>query len=738
MSLIRDMVDRIRTNHREVNTRSATMGSAIIPWTAGKPQWLRPSIERFDRDAYRKVVLAFRCIQYLSNATGSAPIRLYDPATEEVDDAHPLRDLLVHPNAGMGEARFLSFVAMVMAVAGFCVIEKERDRAGNVIGLWPLRSDWLRVIPRQHGQPDWEYRVPGWQEPFLLPAEDAIPITFADAPDGSPLGIGPTELMLREAQVSSALTDFLKVFMDRGALPLYAIIPQDQGPGAAQWTKQETKDAVVEAFQQRYGGLQNAGNALPLVGVKDVKPIGLNFDELAYPELNDLTDSRICSAYGVPPILVGAQVGLDRATYSNYEQARQSFYEDTMSAVWGRIDDAFTRHLLPEFEYRPGWDIRFDTSNVRALQDNQNEVWQRSTSAFQAGGISRHVYHRLIGIDPHGPDEILQPFNVIPLTVATGTRSQVTGRVHEAAFEVLPIRAGLPAHDPTAPRYVFRDGRRYVNFAAMTAAERQHRSAVQTTNQNSITALARLLDRPVAAFLTAQRDRVLEQLALRALEDKLDVMVEASLANARSKPVVSAALSKRFAEAVNWANEDDLLLRIFSQWWDDASELARQNASSLLGLDIDWNVVNPYIADVQGVLGDRIAGINLTTRIDIEDRLTELMGKGTTPQEMADSIAGLFDETYKNRSMTIARTESMVGYAEASAMAYEASGVVQRVQIMDNATHTESYPGAEDGLTCAQRDGLVVPLSRGTYHIRSDHPNGSASMMPIVAPLGEV
>src|SRR5690606_1617379 len=232
----------------------------------------------------------------------------------------------------------------------------------------PLRSDWIRPVPRQHAPPDWEYRVPGYAEPFLLSADDVIPLTYADTPDNSPLGIGPIEIMLREAQVSSALTDFLKVFMDRGAMPLYAIIPQDDGVGAAQWRKQETKDAFMEAWQQRYGGLRNASNPLPLVGVKDIKPVGFDFNQLAYPELNDLTDARICAAFGIPPILVGAQVGLEQATYSNHGQARQSFYEDTMTYLWARIDDALTRTLLPEFEQRPGWDIHFDTSDVPALQ----------------------------------------------------------------------------------------------------------------------------------------------------------------------------------------------------------------------------------------------------------------------------------------------------------------------------------------------------------------------------------
>ena len=80
----------------------------------------------------------------------------------------------------------------------------------------------------------------------------------------------------------------------------------------------------------------------------------------------------------------------------------------------------------------------------------------------------------------------------------------------------------------------------------------------------------------------------------------------------------------------------------------------------------------------------------------------------------------------------------MFAYSEASVLAYSESGEVDEVEIHDNPEHTEWYAGAEDGLTCAQRHELVVPLRQAMYHIRSDHPNGSAGVIPILrTPLGQ-
>ena len=701
----RDMRQRNQQAYT-IEQRSA-VALAVNPSLVGKPQWLPHNLRSYDQAGYKKVALVFRCAQYLANAAGAAPLKVIDPKGKEIDD-HPLLSLLDRPNFGMGGQRFRSFIALTAAIAGYCVIEKERDRAGRVIGLWPLRPDRLQPVLRNDGLTDWEYRVPGHLTPYRLAAEDAVTLTFADTLDGSPLGIGPLEVILEEVQISSALTDFLKVFMDRGALPLYVMIPSDDPQVADQWRDQETVSIWKEMWNQHYGGLGSATDPMPMVGMKDIKPLGLNFNELAYPELNNLTDARICEAFGIQPILVGAQVGLERSTFSNSAEARTSFYEDTMTYLWARIDDAITRQLLPDFELDPGWEIEFDTSRIPALQDNENERWERTSVAFQNGEISRHMSQRLKGIDVHGPDVFLQGFNLleIPNTTATTSRRSRARIVDTTA----PLRA-LPE-----PPFERRDGRLYRNERALTPAQREQRSRVEDTTKRQIKLLADLLGPEVSTFLQGQRDRVQAGISGRG-ED--------------------AAPELRLVYLnPDWLQEDDLLRQVFAVWWEELQAVALRQAEALLGTEITWTVTNPYITDLQGVLARSIVGINETTRKAIEEIVKAEMLEGTSPAKLGDAIRHLFDETFRNRHLTIAATESMVAFGEASQLAYEASGVVQEVEILDNSEHTEEYAGAADGLTCAQRNNLIVPLERGSYHIRSDHPNGSACMLPVIAPLG--
>jgi hypothetical protein len=96
----------------------------------------------------------------------------------------------------------------------------------------------------------------------------------------------------------------------------------------------------------------------------------------------------------------------------------------------------------------------------------------------------------------------------------------------------------------------------------------------------------------------------------------------------------------------------------------------------------------------------------------------------------------MFEDTYKGRSLAIARTESMVSLNTASALGYEESGLVKEIECYDNPDHTDPYPGALDGLSCSERNSLVAPLADAQKHIESEHVNGSLAIGPVIATGG--
>src|SRR5215207_1177830 len=99
--------------------------------------------------------------------------------------------------------------------------------------------------------------------------------------------------------------------------------------------------------------------------------------------------------------------------------------------------------------------------------------------------------------------------------------------------------------------------------------------------------------------------------------------------------------------------------------------------------------------------------------------------------QLEERLSGLFKETYRGRAMTVARSESFQSYSQASVVGHLESGQIAYVEILDNPNH-DTDPSPIDGLTCAGRNGLIVPIGRAEIHIESEHPNGTMAVAPVI------
>jgi HK97 family phage portal protein len=666
------------------------LGSMPMAYQIGRPQYPTRSAAVYDEQAYRKIALVFRCINVIANAVGSAPIRVYDRGKDqqlsEIPD-HPMRKLLERPNPTMGETVFFATISTTMAATGFCVIEKERAGAGRPVGLWPLRSDWLSPIPRSDGKADWHYKIPG-RSPVTIMAEDVIVLTYASRPDYGLTGIGALEVALAQWSLLGTMDDFLKAFFDGGGQFSYGLLLAD---GAT--LKQDEADLLKKQWTSRFSSWRHGYIEPPILQtVKGIQRLGATFAEMEYVTMRDISEIAILQAFGVPGSLVGQRFAQERNTFTNYGEARTSFYQDTIIPLWARLDDAFTRQLLPEFDVRPSISLQFDTSDVDALQEDQTALWTRAQAAMTAGGITRNEFRQEIGLPavPNG-DVFLLPFNVteMPLSV-----------------QKAPVRASVFVHEPRA---IAPGDRRARGLVALST-----RSAIETRAHRVYTNAARKFTEPLQAFFDGQRDRVIghAQRSTRAIAD---------------------------LTAIDWPAEDEALDAIIRQLWDLMGNTATEQANELLGLstELQWTISNPWVREVLGEVATRVTDINETTKRDIAKVVGDALTEGTSIPDLSDRLSSLFDETYAGRAQTIARTESMTAYSHASLRGFQESGLVNEVEILDNPQH-DTDPGP-DGYTCAGRNGLIVSIEQAYVHIAAEHPNGSAAVSPVLAtPLGTV
>lgn len=681
------------------------IAAQLIPsWQVGRLSWPAWDASRASEGA-RKLALIFRCLSVLAYTLGTAPIRVYDEAknNETIPD-HPMRRLMRRPNPHMDEASFWSHVGLRTATYGFCVVEKERDRLGNVIGLWPLRSAWLKAIARSDGAYDWEYRIPGLA-PIRngLEAENVIVFRWADTSDSSPYGMGPLEAAFREISLLNVLLDFVKAHVERGAVPVYGLVPEMQiGNQPVRPKTQAEIDAMIDQFVARHGGLDKANRPIYLQAIKEIVKIGANLEEMAFTSLRDVSELAICTAFGVPPRKVGVRVGLEHTTQNATAKVEDAeFYKGTIIPLWTRFDGALTLGLLSEFE-PPGStrSLEFDLSDIDALQEDRNAKWDRVNAAVAAGWMSVKTAHAELGI----------PF--------VGKRDYF---LRSIAVEAVPVDdpfGGSAPHGDDDGQGALARGRLPLALAATTrGAGPARRLASARHARRLIRKVADAREPSIRAFFRAQGERL------------VPTVLEGLAAAEHAKPITTLAMKD-----VDWEAERTALERVLRQLYALAGETAYDAINDELGVSIAFDLANPKLKAVRDLLADRVTAITDESRNSIRDVVTRGGEQGKTIDEIAADLRALFDGWTRGRAQAVARTESMSSFGYASAAGYRESGVVDRIQCFDNPDHDEPY-GAEDGLSCAQRNGLIAPLEDAEKHIRSEHPNGTLAIAGVL--IGE-
>lgn len=640
-----------------------------------------------------KLALIARCVGLIADAAGVAPLRVYDEArgAAEIPD-HPMRRLMRRPNPEMGPAQFVGVVAATAALAGFCVIEKEFNNAGEVIALWPLEPDRCRAVLRSKSAPAWDYAIPGRTQPHRFEPGEVIHFTWRDRIPRSPYGLGALEPAIREMALQAGMTDFLKVLFEHGGVPLYGLIPHP----AAGPIDQAKADAIQERFVRRHGGLRNAAVPVVLSGIQGVERLAFDMNELAMAAIRDLSDLAVVQAFGVPAHKAMTRVGLEHTTENATAEVEDgTFYRDTMIPLWTRLDEALTLGLLLDFltpaeVARGNISVAFDTSDIAALQGDRDAKAQWLNVAMGGGWLSAHTWAAELGLPkPDGDDYYVRPFTVeiVPATDPLG-----------AAAAEPTARPGPPGDQPP-------------QLGAGTAHERYAaRANIGAANKRAIGAVAAKGKPKLAAFFTAQAERILGKLDTLAVADE----------------------PERYSVAeIDWQREEGALAEVMRRLYQVAGETAYGAVGDQLGVALDFSLANPDLGAIRELLAGQVKGITEESRNAVQETVAAGLQAGKRVADIRDELASVMDGWSTARAERVARTESMLAYGHASAAGYRASGLVDRIQCFDNPNHADDY-GAEDGLSCAQRDGLIDTLASAELHLRSEHVNGSLSIAPVL------
>jgi len=347
---------------------------------------------------YSKSGLVFACVRELSTTIAEAALEVgyeTDGEFELMEDHEALA--LFYENPYYTSAQILDLIVSRLSLTGASYVGLVRYKNRQGVGLLqPLPT--ASVKPKISGLEilGYEIAVKDNDKPIFVERDQMCWHRYLD-PRTCHGVISPLATVLRDYGIDAERQNITVEMLKNQNIPgmifeLERVLTADQ--------RKEMTDSLDAAT----GGEANRrgkATALPH-GVKYVKPTtttDINFDSL-----NALSESRICMAFGIPPIIVGAKVGLDKATYSNYAHARTSFYAETIMPLWNFIAEEFTRSVFRQ-QGESKLEFRFDTSKIKELQTDMNAVATRAALVYEKGVATRDEARAMIDLEPAEGEE---------------------------------------------------------------------------------------------------------------------------------------------------------------------------------------------------------------------------------------------------------------------------------------------------------------------------------------------
>ena len=335
--------------------------------TVGRPHWGPRNYAGLAREGFAGNPIGYRCMRMIAEAAASVPLMLFQGETELTD--HAFLKLLLRPNPSQTGRELIENIVSYLLVAGNSYIEVSK-LDGTPRELVALRPDRLTIIPGRQGWPEaYEYSVGGSN--LRVGAENILQLKLFNPLDDY-YGLAPLEAAARSIETHNAASGWNKAMLDNAARPSGALVLS----GTDNHLTTEQFDRLKNELAQNYQGAQNAGRPMVLEGGLDWKEMGFSPKDMEFIEAKNASAREIALAFGVPPMLLGIP---GDNSFANYAEANRTFWRQTVIPILGRVTDALSLWLGPQF----GDELKLvaDLDQVEALSLDRDALWARVEKA---------------------------------------------------------------------------------------------------------------------------------------------------------------------------------------------------------------------------------------------------------------------------------------------------------------------------------------------------------------------
>lgn len=346
-----------------------------------------------------QVSAVFACVRVRAETVASLPWPVYrrlQGGGKERDPDHPLYELLHdQPNPEQSAIEFRENMVGHMDLWGNAYAEIERDGAGRVRALWPLRPDWV-VEQRVNDRPYYVVSLPDGTRKGL-PADRVWHCRAF-------MGLSIIAQAREAIGLAMAGEEYGARFFSNDSRPGGVLKhPGRMTEGAFQRLK--------ESWEAAHGGLSNAHRVAILEEGTEWQQVGIAPEDAQYLELREFQVTDIARFFRVPPHKIA---DLKRATFSNIEHQGIEFVVDCVRPICVRLEQSARRCLLTPAE-RKTWFAEHVIDGL--LRGDIQSRYQAYATARQWGWMSADDVRELENQNPL-PDgqgkAYLVPMNMVP------------------------------------------------------------------------------------------------------------------------------------------------------------------------------------------------------------------------------------------------------------------------------------------------------------------------------------
>ncbi|MBM3934974.1 MAG: phage portal protein [SAR202 cluster bacterium] len=294
------------------------------------------------------------------------------------DNAARLQALLDRPNPFWTRGDLWRATECYLGLWGSAFWGLERDEAGEVSEIWPLRPDRMRVVPDSRRYIRGFVYVSNGVPTASYTPDDVVWMRYFNPLDEYS-GLSPIAPLRLSADMGMDALRASRNNLRNDSMPGMFIETTDT-PGDDEITE------FYDRWERRYGGVENVRRPALLSPGMRVTSLGFSPREMEYLHTLRWGLEDIARVYGVPKPMLG---DIEHLNMSNFATARRVFWEDTIVPQLVMYREAMSRWLGT---------VNFDLSGIEALRENENDKATRRALYVSHGILTPQEVRQEMGL----------------------------------------------------------------------------------------------------------------------------------------------------------------------------------------------------------------------------------------------------------------------------------------------------------------------------------------------------